>query len=162
MIASLILALHLLGFMSASSASTFLYITGALLIISEFFVASFGIIALNGLLALFVAYSMQTGDNTVLGVPIDWSLLFGIAFIELAIIVFAVMIIQRIRKKKVTTGIEGMIGQKAVVIEWKGQKGRVRIQGEIWAAKSEKELELSKDEEVSVISVEDLVLTIEV
>ncbi|MCK5284761.1 MAG: hypothetical protein KAJ86_04160 [Alphaproteobacteria bacterium] len=158
MIASLMLILLLLGFISVSNAATFLYITGALLIISEFFVTSFGILFLNGLLSLFVAYSMQTSDNTVLDIPIGWSLLFSIAFIEFTFIALIFIIIMRFRKRKLMTGMEGMIGQKAVIIEWKDKKGRVRIQGEVWAAQSEKILNISKGDSVNIEKTDNLIL----
>ena len=45
MIASLIIALHLLGYITLSSAISSLYIAGSLLIIAELGVVSFGIIA---------------------------------------------------------------------------------------------------------------------
>jgi membrane-bound serine protease (ClpP class) len=147
--------------MDAATASTFLYICGGLLLIAEVAVVSFGVLALNGLIALFAAYAIQTGDNLVLGVPIDWSFLFGIAFIEGLIIVAGIYIILKHRNKKPTTGSEGLIGEKAVVVEWDGKEGRVRIQGEIWAAQSNKPLQLSEKDKVTVTKMETLILTIE-
>ena len=86
MIASIILALYLLGVITAKNAYIFLYATGVMLIIGEFFVGSFGIIAFNGLIALFVASAIQTDEIMLFGLPVDWSLLFGIAFVEAAVI----------------------------------------------------------------------------
>ncbi len=137
MIASLILIFHLLGFMDAEAASNFLLITGALLLFSEFFVPSLGIITLNGAIALFVGYVLRVGDNMVMGIPIDWSLLFGVAMIEFALIAAIVVIYMKFKNRVATTGLESMAGEEAEVLEWSGSKGRVRAQSEIWNAKSE-------------------------
>lgn len=160
MIASIITALYLMGIVGGPQAVIFLVVCGVLLLAAEIAVTSFGVLALNGILALFVGYSIHNGADTVLGLPLDWSLLFGIAFVELVFLVISIFIILHYRGKKATTGVESMIGEKAHVVEWDGQKGTIRIQGENWKAQSEKPLELSKDEKVTVTAVNDLTLTI--
>ncbi len=159
MIASIILGLYLFGIVSAENASTFLFVTGALLIVSEFFLTA-GILAFNGLIALVVGYSIRSGTNELFGIDIDWGLFFGIAFVELTIVIAAVFLIIRYRRQKVSTGPESMIGQKAMIVEWDGEQGRVLIQGETWKAESGKALELEKDENVTVEGVNNLVLKI--
>ncbi len=160
MIASLIIILKLMGFISLGSAITSLYIAGALLIIAELAVVSFGLIALNGVIALYAAYAMQHGSDLIFGIPIDWSVLFGIAFVEIAIIVAIIAVYLRIRNQKTTTGKEGMIGQKVTIIEWDKKSGKVSFEGEIWNAISEKDLQLNKDETVTIKEVNKLNLII--
>ncbi len=160
MIASFIIILQLLGFVSLSSAITSLYIAGILLIIAEVAVVSFGLIALNGVIALYAAYAMQSGSDLIFGIPIGWSVLFGIAFVEISIIASVVAVYMWIRKQKTTTGTEGMIGQSAQIIEWNKKSGSVRFEGEIWKAKSDKELELKPNDSVNIDSVNKLNLTI--
>lgn len=159
MIASVILGLYLLGIISAESAVPFLFVSGVLLIVAEFFLVG-GIFAFNGVIALLIGYAIRSGTDEMFGLPLDWSLFFGIAFTEFAILLIAAYILLQYRKNKISTGPESMIGQKATVIEWNGQSGRVRIQGEIWQAASEKEMNLKKDEKVTVESVNDLTLRI--
>ncbi|GJL84524.1 MAG: hypothetical protein DHS20C02_02990 [Micavibrio sp.] len=161
MIASIILGLYLFGIMDAESAATFLYVTGGLLIAAEFFLIG-GIFAFNGAIALLVGYAIASGSNALFGVPLDWGLFFGIAFVEVAILIAAIFLIIRYRRHGVSTGTESMVGQKASVVEWKGQKGRVQIQGETWKAESDKEMDLKKDEKVTVDSVDNLTLKIKV
>lgn len=160
MIASLITALYLMGAISAHNAATFLYITGVLLIIAEIGFTVFGILAFNGLLALFVGYAIQTGDTQFLGFDIDWSLLFGVAFIELSVVVVSAMVVLHYRKRKLSTGLESMVGDSAEIVEWKGQQGSVRVQGEIWKARAEQPLSLKKNEKVQVSAVDGLTLII--
>ena len=156
MIASLITGLYLTGMASAGEAATFLYIYGALLLAAELVIVSFGTLALSGALAIYVAYTLQTGDNLVFGVPLDWPLLFGIALVEAIAIIVPIVFIIRNRRRKVTTGKESMIGQKAIVTQWNGASGHVIIQGEPWQAYSSKPLDLTKDAEVIIEAVEGL------
>ncbi len=159
MIASIILGLYLFGIVGAENAATFLFITGALLIASELFLTS-GIFFFNGALALLAGYGIRSGTNEIFGIDIDWGLFFGISFVELSIVVAAVFLIIRYRSHKVSTGPESMVGQKAAIVEWKGQKGRVLIQGETWKAESDKDMDLKKDEKVTVDAIDDLTLRI--
>lgn len=159
MIATLILLMHLTGFIPASEAINFLYISGALMIAAELFVTSMGMLALNGLIALFIAYALQTGNNQVLGVPIDWPFLFGVAALEIGLIALTSAVYLHYRNKKVTTGTESMIGTTAEVLEWKGSTGRVLAQGEPWKAASE--AAFKKGDIVKIAAVEGLVLKIE-
>lgn len=160
MIASIVLFIHFLGFMSVENTVACLYVTAALLIVAEIGVVSFGLLAINGLLAFYAAYTLQTGAELLFGLTPGWPFLFGVAFVELIIIVAVVSVHIWIRKQKTTTGTEGMIGQTAVILDWMGTKGRVRFEGEIWNAKSAHEMELSPDDEVQVSSVNKLDLTI--
>jgi len=160
MIATLILALHLLGLISQPDMVTFLYITGALLLIGEIFATTFGVVALNGLIALFIAYAAQSGDNMILGVPVDWGVLFGVAFIELVILIASIVIILHYRRKKVTTGVESLIGEQASVVDWQETKGRVRVQGETWKAESDTPLTLAADDKVTIESIENLIIKV--
>lgn len=159
MIASIILGLHLLGSISTENAALFLFVAGGLMIVSEIFLSS-GIVAFNGLIALFVGYILKTGTEEILGFPIDWNLLFGVSFVELMVIIISVILIMRYRRIKLSTGTESMIGQKAEIMEWKGSSGRVRIQGEIWKARSDTNLDLKKEETVTVEAIENLKLKI--
>jgi membrane-bound serine protease (ClpP class) len=40
------------------------------------------------------------------------------------------------RQRPIVSGPEHMIGGKAEVIDWDGDTGRVRVQGEIWKARA--------------------------
>lgn len=160
MIASIITALFLLGTLSATTASNFLFISGVLLIIGEVAFGTFWMVGFNGLLALFVGYAIRTGDHSLFGLPVGWGVVFGIALVELTLIVVSTILIIRHRRLKITTGVESMIGHKAVVAEWSGTKGQVRIQGELWQAVSEQPMDLVAHEKVTVSAVDGLVLKI--
>ena len=160
MIASLIVALHLLGFVSVETAPTLLYFVGFLLFGAEIAIVSLGLLSINALMAIYAGYAIQIGQDLFFGMPIGWPMFFGIAFVEVVIIFVVVSVHLRLRKVKISTGIESMIGEKAKIIEWDGQAGSVSFEGEIWKAKSEKALELNPNEEVTVEAVNKIDLTI--
>src|SRR5262245_24552794 len=60
-----------------------------------------------------------------------------------------------LRRYRVQTGVEAMIGERGEVID----PGRVRVRGEIWTAKSEAPMQ--PGDRVRVAAVEGLTLTVE-
>jgi membrane-bound serine protease (ClpP class) len=65
-----------------------------------------------------------------------------------------------LRRYRVQTGAEGMVGQRGEVIEgFEGGSGRVRVYGEIWAARAAEPLRVG--ERVRIKAVEDLTLDVE-
>ncbi len=160
MIASLIILLHLSGVITLSSAITSLYVTGALLLIAEIGVVSFGLLALNGTLAIYAAYTLQAGTDLIFGIPIGWPVLFGIAFVEVLMIVAIILVHTWLRNRPTSTGKEAMIGEKATILEWSGTAGKVRFEGEIWQAQSEKTMDLAPNDSVKIQSVGKIYLTV--
>ncbi len=159
MTASIILALHLMGLIAANQAAAFLLIMGVLLIATEIVFPS-GIIAFNGAMSLYVAYSLRYGQGEIFGYPFSWEVVFGIALVEFIILSVLIAMIVHYRRKASISGKEGMIGHKADVVEWFGSKGRVRLQGEIWKAASDHTLDLKADDTVVVESIDNLTLKI--
>ncbi len=157
---TVILALHFMGFVSLETTVTFLYVIGIAMIIAEIGVVSFGLLAFNGLVALFAAYSLQVGEVLLFGIPVDWNIVFGIGFVEFACIVSGIAIHFWLRNLKTDTGTEGMIGAKAIILEWSGKRGKVRVEGEIWKASSSHRLDLAPNDEVTIEAVEKLQLVV--
>jgi membrane-bound serine protease (ClpP class) len=67
--------------------------------------------------------------------------------------------IRFLRRYRVTTGAEGLVGERAEVIEDCAPDGRVRARGEIWAASSP--MPVATGERVRVVAVEGLRLRVE-
>lgn len=160
MIASLIVLLYLTGIISTSSAITSLYIAGIILIVTELGIVSFGTLALNGLIALYAAYTIQSGHDLIFGMSVSWPILFGITLVEISVIATVITVHMRIKKTKAASGTESMIGDTATIIEWNDTKGTVRYDGEIWKAQSETSLELKKDDLVTIQAINKLILKI--
>jgi membrane protein implicated in regulation of membrane protease activity len=92
----------------------------------------------------------------VLDPPLGVVLLVAGAVIEVGEALFWTRYRRGIR---VRTGVEGMIGARAEVIEPCRPRGRVRVRGEIWAAQCEHGAEVG--ETVRIAAVERLVLIVE-
>lgn len=62
------------------------------------------------------------------------------------------------RKRRATTGAEGMVGKVGRVLSWTGSEGRVQVDGEIWRAESRDRV--AADDEVIVRAVRGLRLEV--
>ncbi|MGH2951590.1 MAG: NfeD family protein [Solirubrobacterales bacterium] len=82
--------------------------------------------------------------------PDPWRIivLFAAAVIEVAEVFFWIKFLRRYR---VTTGAEGLIGARAEVIARCAPLGRVRVRGEIWNARSERPLEVGQPAQVEAV-----------
>jgi membrane protein implicated in regulation of membrane protease activity len=67
--------------------------------------------------------------------------------------------IKFLRRYRVQTGAEGLLGERAEVIEPCSPRGRVRIRGEIWNARCEDSA--APGDSVTVAAVEGLTLVVE-
>lgn len=90
--------------------------------------------------------------------PDPWRIVFlgCAALIEVGEVYFWIHFLRRYR---VTTGVEGLIGERAQVIEALDPAGRVRLRGEIWNARGAAEVE--RGEPVRVAAVDGLTLVVE-
>jgi membrane protein implicated in regulation of membrane protease activity len=94
----------------------------------------------------------------LLVLPPGWGIaLVGVAAaIEVAEVAFWIRFLRRYR---VRTGVEGLIGSSAEVIEPCDPRGRVRFRGEIWHARCSSRAEVG--ERVTVTGIHGLTLEVE-
>jgi membrane-bound serine protease (ClpP class) len=86
----------------------------------------------------------------------------GVAAVALGIVVEVAEVgfwLRFLRRYRVTTGAEGLIGAKAEVIERCSPDGRVRLRGEIWRAHCAAGAEVG--ETVAVAALDGLTLEVE-
>jgi len=93
----------------------------------------------------------------VLDPPLGVIFLVAGAAIEIGEAVFWVNYLKRIR---IRTGAEGMIGERAEVIEACAPRGRVRVRGEIWDAECESGA-AAPGEVVEIVEVDRLLLRVD-
>jgi membrane-bound ClpP family serine protease len=84
--------------------------------------------------------------------PIIVAIVFGVAFI-----VFVIYAIVKGQKRRVSVGVEEMIGKEAVVQTALNPKGTVLAEGELWTAIAE-DSTIEPGEEVIITKVEGLKL----
>jgi len=92
----------------------------------------------------------------ILGPPLGVIALVAAALLEVGEAVFWSRYLRRIR---IRTGSEGMVGERGEVIEDCGPRGRVKLRGEIWDA--ECEAGAGEGETVRVVAVRGLTLEVE-
>lgn len=95
------------------------------------------------------------------GLGLDWSVVWAVGLFGLMLFGLVVLVTAKVYRKKVSTGPESMVGGVAEIEEWDGERGRVRIQGEVWHAFSDKPLSLTAGERVLVCKIEGLELKIQ-
>lgn len=134
----------------------FLLLFGIALLIAEFFIPSFGLFGFAGVAAILIGIIQLHQTGYIENLPVDVSVLIILTTIGVALSILGGWYSWHLYKKKNTTGIESIIGEKAKVLNWKGTKGRIHIQGEDWQAYSDEELPLKKDNDVYVAKVEGL------
>lgn len=86
----------------------------------------------------------------------------GVALVGLAAVAEVVEVwlwMKYLRRHRVATGPEAMIGERAVVVEACLPEGTVRLRGEIWSARSMRGAQVG--EKVRVIGVDGLTLEVE-
>src|SRR3954463_11351179 len=86
----------------------------------------------------------------------------GLAAVTLGIVIEVAEVafwVRFLRRYRVRTGVEGLIGTSAEVIEACDPEGRVRLRGEIWRACCRGRAEIG--ERVTVTGVEGLTLEVE-
>ncbi len=153
-----VVALYALNMIPFNYAGLLLIILGIAFMVTEVFIAGFGILGIGGVIA-FSLGSVLLFDAQTLGVGVSIPLIVAFTLVSLSFFIFVLRFLLRSREVKVVTGIEEMIGVEAEVIESDKKALRVHCHGEIWNAESEDELEVGQ--KVRVRSLSGLVLHVE-
>jgi membrane-bound serine protease (ClpP class) len=138
-----------------------LMVTGALLLVAEAHLASYGLLGVAGVLALgaggLLAIS-EAGGSIVLGLAI---------FLPIAIGLVALMVVAgrkslALRRRRPRSGAEALIGRVGVVRHVPAPVGDVLVEGELWRARNSwaDEPELREGEHVVIEEVHGLTLAV--
>ena len=133
----LLLGLYALQVLSVNFAGLALVVLGLGMMIAEFFVASFGLLGLGGLVA-FVIGSVILMDTDTPGFALSRGLVGGIATFAGAAMLGTMYLAMRSRKRPVVTGSEQLAGATAEAAADFDGAGTVRIYGELWNAVSDR------------------------
>lgn len=156
----LLLAMYALQMMPVNYAGLGLLLLGIALMIAEAFSPSFGVLGLGGVVA-FILGSIFLMDSDLPGFQVALPLIFGLAIFSVALIILTVGMLVRIRHRRVTTGLETYPGKQAVVSDdFIDGEGRVQMDGAFWAAKAELNQGLKQGDQVTVVNVKGLTLTV--
>ncbi|MDV5167559.1 nodulation protein NfeD [Photobacterium rosenbergii] len=153
----LLLAMYSLQMLPVSYAGLGLLLLGIALMIAEAFSPSFGILGLGGIVA-FALGSVMLMDTETPGYQIAIPLIVGLTVVS-ALFTFVILsLLLKTRRKPVTTGMEALLGQEAVVVSGFPGSGRVLVEGEIWQANCD--APLNKGDRVIVVQIHGLCLEV--
>jgi membrane-bound serine protease (ClpP class) len=94
----------------------------------------------------------------LLVLPSPWNVIGALASVAIGVLE-VVYLQRRMRRKKVQTGVEHLIGSTGEVTEQLAPSGKVRVLGELWQARSSSEL--PRGSRVRVVAVNGLWLEVE-
>jgi membrane-bound serine protease (ClpP class) len=157
---ALILALFAFQSLPVSTAGILLILLSLVLFVVEVKVMSHGVLAIGGTVSLLLGSMMLFRNGGATLFRLSWWVMVPALLVTASFFLIAVGLAIRAQGRRVSTGREGMIGIPAVVLDstHPDAEGKVRIRGEIWAARSSEAIPAGS--RVRVVSVDGLVVTV--
>ena len=153
----LILAFYALQVLPVNYAGLALILFAIILFIAEIKVVSHGLLAVGGVISLFLG-SIMLFQSPEEYMRLSLSVIIPAVLVTSAFFIFAATMAIQARLRKPTTGMEGLIGEVGIVSVPMSPEGKVSIHGEFWNATSDQNIE--KGEKVQVIGVDHLKLKV--
>ncbi len=153
----LLLALFAFQVLPVNYTGLLLIILGLVLMITEAFVPSFGILGFGGI-AAFVFGSIMLMDTEVPGYQVPLAMVGSIALAGALLVGVTVYLLMKSRKAPVVSGAEAIVGTFAEAIEDFTGEGTVHLLGENWQARCEQPVR--RGQRVVVTAREGLLLTV--
>ena len=153
----LILAFYALQMLPVNYAGLALILFAIILFIAEIKVVSHGLLAVGGVISLFLG-SMMLFQSPVEYMRVSLSVIIPAVMVSAAFFIFAVTKAINARLQKPTTGMEGLVGETGIATTSISQEGKVSIHGEFWNVISDQNIE--RGEKVQVIGVTNLKLKV--
>ena len=135
-----------------------LILLGVGLMVAEAFAPSFGILGIGGILA-FVFGAILTFDSGVPGFGISIAYVVGIAVASALFLFWVVGSTLKLHGRRAVSGQESIVGGIGTALDDFEGNGKVWLEGEAWAARSENAIR--KNEEVRVVALDGLTLVVE-
>ena len=152
---SLILAFLALSTLPVNYAGIALIMLAIVFFIAEIKVASHGLLAAGGILAMLLgSMILYRGEGSRLA----WPVLIGVTASTALFFLLVIGAGLRAQRLPVTTGLSGMVGRRGRVVERLAPRGRVELPGELWNAVSDEMVEAGT--EVEVVGAEQLTLRV--
>jgi membrane-bound serine protease (ClpP class) len=151
---ALVLGLYALNQLEANYAGLALIALGLALMIAEAFTPTWGALGIVGIAAFLFGAAMLIDADLPPQYQLSWPLIIGLAALTAGFVVLVVGYAVRTHRKRVTTGAEGLVGQRARVLEWAGGEGFVWAEGERWQA--EGPADLKPNQNVRITRLESL------
>lgn len=131
----LVLALYALHVLPVNYAGLALIILGIVFMLAEVFVPSFGALGIGGVIA-FIIGSIILMDTESEFYTISRPLIFAVALTSAGVFIGVMGMVVKARMRPVVSGRELLTGALGEALEDFEQRGRVRVEGEIWQAQT--------------------------
>ncbi len=153
----LILAFYALQVLPVNYAGLALILFAIILFIAEIKVVSHGLLAVGGVISLFLG-SLMLFRSPAEYMKLSLSVIIPAVLVTSGFFIFAATMAIRARLRKPTTGKEGLIGEVGTASTPIAPEGKISIRGEFWNVVSDQNIE--KGEKVQVIGVTNLSLKV--
>jgi membrane-bound serine protease (ClpP class) len=154
---SLLIFLMAIRILPVNIAGLILIILAITLFVLELKFVSYGLLSLAGI-ASFIAGALILFDSPLGGFSIPISSIIATVLLVLIFIFGILRSIIRVHKGKVSTGVEGIVGEEGTAATAISVKGKVHVHGELWNARSDEPIEMGGA--VRVVSVDEMVLVV--
>lgn len=161
---SLSLGLLATRMLPVRAAAIALLVVGGALVAAEFFVTSWGLLAIAGVICLGLGAFLlidpsSPGFLVDRDFGVDWALVMPVLLVVTAIFGLVVWKVAVSRRAPQLTGAFGLVGEEGRVVEEVGpERGKVFLHGELWEARSQ--VPVPKERRVRVERVEGLIVTV--
>jgi membrane-bound serine protease (ClpP class) len=155
---SLLIALYALAFVPINYAGAALVLLGVVLMVAEAHVGAFGALGVGGIAAFVIGSLMMFPAHTP-GFTLSTGVVAGATIGSAALLLLVLAALLRSRRRPVVTGSEALIGAEGETVSWQNGEGRVRVNGEIWLARSD--ASLAPGSRVKIVGRDGLVLRVE-
>jgi membrane-bound serine protease (ClpP class) len=155
---SLLLGLYAFAVLPVNYAGLALIGLGIAFMIAEAFVPSFGALGIGGVVA-FIVGALMLMDTDEPAFQLSVPLVGALALLSAGFLFTLLTMLVRQRHQPVVSGVQALIGARGVAVESFDQRGRVRVEGEVWAALSPTPVQVGQS--IRVRAVEGLTLHVE-
>jgi len=156
----LFLALAALSVLPVQTAGVGLLLLGIALMVAEAFTPGIGILGLGGLVAFaagaFFLFDPAAADFDL---RVAWPVVIAATGVSALLLMGVLGAALGARRRRVVYGAEAILGAEGEVVSWENGRGRVRVLGELWAARAARPLPAGTI--VRVTGRKGLVLTVE-
>jgi len=153
----LILAFFALQMLPINYAGLALILLGIICFIAEVKITSYGMLSVGGAVCMLLG-SIMLAEKLPEYMKISKGVIIPAVLVSAGFFFFAVTMAIRTRRRKPTTGVEGLIGEEGFSESLIFPEGTVSIHGEIWRAECDERVE--KGERIKVVGVDNLKLKI--
>jgi membrane-bound serine protease (ClpP class) len=154
----LILAFFSFQVIPVNYAGVLLIGVGLILFILEIKVVSYGMLSVGGIVSTLLG-SIMLIDSIEPYYRISRTLIFGVTGFTALFFLVGLGLAFKVQRRKVVTGIEGMIGITGETTTEVDPEGKVKVHGEIWSAVSDTPIPAGK--RIKVINMDGMVVRVE-